>query len=230
VATIKSYLGKVYHADALALLRTMPGESVDAIVTDPMYGTSKNCPYDWGLDPARGDPDKHWAYHQPSYQECLRVLKPGGVLAWAQGAKFCEHFPAWFGGHRVWTLTRYRRRGRNATGHVWVVQTREQAPIEFPHRDSVVIFDTMFSATIPDAMTVRDRKLHPCVKPVQEMAFMIEALTQPGQIVLDCFCGLGSCLIAADQLHRQWIGCDRSRKYCQVARKRLDEIKQKTVA
>ena len=50
---------------------------------------------------------------------------------------------------------------------------------------------------------------------------MVESLTQPGQVVLDCCCGIGSTLIAADLLGRQWIGCDLSRRYCQIAMKRL---------
>ena len=59
---------------------------------------------------------------------------------------------------------------------------------------------------------------------------MIEALTTPGQVVLDCFCGLGSTLVAAQQLGRRWIGCDRSRRYCQVALQRLEELESQQVA
>jgi DNA modification methylase len=68
------------------------------------------------------------------------------------------------------------------------------------------------------------KMLHPCPKPVEEMALLIKALTEPGQIILDCFCGLGSTLVAAQQLGRRWIGCDRSRFYCQIAMRRLAEL------
>ena len=67
------------------------------------------------------------------------------------------------------------------------------------------------------------RKLHPCMKPVEELKFLIESLSKPGDIVLDCFSGLGSTLIAAKRLSRRWIGCDLSKKYCQVAMMRLQE-------
>jgi len=226
---VNHLLNQVWHEDARNLLRALPDASIDAVITDPMYGSAKNCLYDWGPDPARGDPVKHWQYHQPIYQDCLQILKPGGVLAWAMSAKFCEYYHEWFGGHRLWTLTRFRPRGKNATGHVWVVQTREQQPVEFPHRDSLVIYETMFPGFV-DAMTLRRYKVHPCVKPVEEMAFMIEALTEPGQIVLNCFCGLGSGLVAAQLLNRQWIGCDKSRKYAQIAMKRLHDLEQGRVA
>src|SRR5690242_16485495 len=65
------------------------------------------------------------------------------------------------------------------------------------------------------------KQLHPCPKPVEEMEFLIEALTNPGDIILDCFTGAGSTLVAAQQLGRPWIGCDLSRAYCQTAMRRL---------
>jgi site-specific DNA-methyltransferase (adenine-specific) len=216
VATIDRYLGKVYQAHALDLLRTMPVESVDACLADPMYGVrSLYSVYDWGADPAQNDPEKHWQYHKPIYEECRRVLKPGGILAWSAGIKFYDYFPAWFGGHRVWTLTRFGQ-SRIASGHIWIVQTREQRPIAFPaDRDGVIFYR-------PNGL----RGLHPCPKTIEEMKFMIESLTKPGQTVLDCFCGLGTTLVAAEQLGRRWIGCDLSRRYCQIAMKRLAALRK----
>jgi site-specific DNA-methyltransferase (adenine-specific) len=217
MAAIDRYLSKVFHADAFDLLKTMPVESVDAVITDAMYGTA-SVRYEWGTDPAKGDPITHWQYHQPIYQECLRVLKPGGVLAWGQGMKFYEHFASWFGGHRVWPLTRFSKGGVLAVGNIWVVQNRERQPIEVPLRDTLVICDR--------AAQLELKALHPCPKPVEEMAWIIEALTKPGDVILDCFCGLGSTLCSAEQLGRRWIGCDRSRRYCQIALRRLKQLRE----
>ena len=217
---IDTFINKVWHGDARNLLRALPTASLDAVITDAMYGTAKLVQYEWGPDPAKGDPDKHWQYHEPIYR--LRVLKPGGVLAWGQGGKFIRLFPQWFGGHRVWTLTRFADAALIAVGNIWMVQTREQQPIEFPHRDSLVMCNR--GAYLPL------RKLHPCPKPVEEMTFMVENLTEPGQIVLDCCCGLGSTLIAAETLGRRWIGCDLSRTYCQITMKRLAAVAKARVA
>lgn len=211
------YLNKVFCGDSLRLLQGMPGGVVDAIITDPMYGvTSSYSVYDWGADPSKGCPRKHWEYHQPIYEECLRVLKPSGVLAWAVGVKHYDHFPEWFGGHRVWTVLRYwKKRG---TGHAWVVQTRNRSPVPFPtDRDGIIRCE----------LQGRVGHFHPCPKPVEEMLWMVEALTKPDQIILDPFCGIGSTLIAAEQLGRRWIGCDLSRTYGRVALTRLRKTQRK---
>jgi site-specific DNA-methyltransferase (adenine-specific) len=60
---------QLHHGDCLEVLKTMPDNSVDSIVTDPPYGLSFM--------------GKKWDYDVPSVEvwaECLRVLKPGGHL------------------------------------------------------------------------------------------------------------------------------------------------------
>jgi len=57
------------HGDCLEVLRTLPDNSVDSVVTDPPYGLSFM--------------GKKWDYDVPCsevWAECLRVLKPGGHL------------------------------------------------------------------------------------------------------------------------------------------------------
>jgi site-specific DNA-methyltransferase (adenine-specific) len=59
----------LYLGDCLEVLRTLPENSVDSIVTDPPYGLSFM--------------GKKWDYDVPGvdvWAECLRVLKPGGHL------------------------------------------------------------------------------------------------------------------------------------------------------
>lgn len=60
---------QILIGDCLELLRGMPDNSIDSIVTDPPYGLSFM--------------GKRWDYDVPAtevWAECLRVLKPGGHL------------------------------------------------------------------------------------------------------------------------------------------------------
>ncbi|MGW4834725.1 DNA-methyltransferase [Streptomyces globisporus] len=59
------------HGDAIDQLRTLPDQSVAAVVTDP--------PYEIGVAGQAWD-STGIAYSTPMWAECLRVLKPGGHL------------------------------------------------------------------------------------------------------------------------------------------------------
>jgi site-specific DNA-methyltransferase (adenine-specific) len=63
--------------------------------------------------------------------------------------------------------------------------------------------------------------LHPTQKPVMLMQALIELTTQPGQIVLDPFCGSGTTAIAARNTDRHFIACDISTEFCSIANARL---------
>lgn len=67
---------KLIHGDCLKVLKVIPGNSVDSIVTDPPYGLSFM--------------GKKWDYDVPEqaiWEECLRVLKPGGHLLAFSGTR-----------------------------------------------------------------------------------------------------------------------------------------------
>lgn len=66
---IKNEDAQLIHGDCLEVLKGIPDNSVDSIVTDPPYGLSFM--------------GKKWDYDVPGqaiWEECLRVLKPGGHL------------------------------------------------------------------------------------------------------------------------------------------------------
>lgn len=68
----------------------------------------------------------------------------------------------------------------------------------------------------------KESGLHPTQKPVRLMQALIELTTQPGQLVFDPFCGSGSTLVAAQNVNRQYLGCDLNPDYVSVARARLE--------
>ena len=54
----------------------------------------------------------------------------------------------------------------------------------------------------------RERMGYPTQKPLALYERMIEISSNPGEIVLDPFCGCATTVIAAERLDRQWVGCD----------------------
>ena len=94
----------IRHGDCLKVLREMPDNSVDSVVTDPPYGLSNTKPQQvsdvlasWVAGDAEAVPAKRggfmgkdWDSFVPPpavWEECLRVLKPGGHMAVFAGTR-----------------------------------------------------------------------------------------------------------------------------------------------
>lgn len=68
-----------------------------------------------------------------------------------------------------------------------------------------------------------EKTAHPCQYPVALVQRFVRALTSPGDLVADPFCGSGSAGVAAILEGRDFAGCDLSPDYCDIARERLIE-------
>ena len=66
---------------------------------------------------------------------------------------------------------------------------------------------------------------YPTQKPLALLEMIIKASSNPGDLVLDPFCGSGTTCVAAAKLGRRWIGIDLSEKATVLANKRLSELK-----
>jgi len=61
---------------------------------------------------------------------------------------------------------------------------------------------------IPPLQGSPQRLGYPTQKPLPLLKRIIEASSNPGEVVFDPFCGCGTTIYAAHETHRQWIGCD----------------------
>ena len=69
-----------------------------------------------------------------------------------------------------------------------------------------------------------ERTGYPTQKPESLLERFIEASSNEGDLVLDCFCGSGTTAAVAEKLGRRWITCDLGRFAIHTARKRLLSI------
>jgi len=66
------------------------------------------------------------------------------------------------------------------------------------------------------------KNIHPTVKPIKLMSYLITLGSREGDVVLDPFVGSGTTCIAAKMLNRRWIGIDCYPEYCEIASARLE--------
>jgi len=65
------------------------------------------------------------------------------------------------------------------------------------------------------------RNLHPTVKPIELMRYLVRLITPPNGVVLDPFCGTGTTCIAAMLEGFHYVGIDFEPKYCEWAEQRI---------
>lgn len=79
--------------------------------------------------------------------------------------------------------------------------------------------DNVWEITLPSRSA--ERVGYPTQKPLALLRRIIEASSNPGDLVLDPFCGCGTTVHAAQELGRRWTGIDICVTACQVIEKRL---------
>ena len=74
-----------------------------------------------------------------------------------------------------------------------------------------------------------EKTIHPCQFPVELAERLVLSLTNPGDAVLDPYLGVGSSVVAALMHGRRSFGCDVVAEYVEVARQRVEAVRQGTI-
>lgn len=217
MSLINQYLNKIIHGDCVRVMRDMPDNSINLIVTDPPYLVNYRDREGRGV---ANDDWKRTAWLRPAYAEMYRVLKPDSfcvsflgftqaekfILAWnIAGFRMVEHF-VWK--KRYASSTGYAKRHHEAA--YLLTKGRPDKPRYFPP----TVLDWSYTGN----------KLHPTQKPVMSLVPLIKAYSKPGDVVLDPFIGSGTTAVAAKKTGRDYIGIELSEEYYRNAVKRLQQF------
>lgn len=71
------------------------------------------------------------------------------------------------------------------------------------------------------------KTVHPTQKPVELLSYLIKTYSNENDIVLDNCMGSGSTCVACVQTNRHYIGFEICQEYCDIAQKRINEITKK---
>ena len=71
----------------------------------------------------------------------------------------------------------------------------------------------------------KKRYKHPTIKPLPFIENHIINSSNEGDLVVDCFCGSGTTLVAAIRTNRKFIGFEIDKEYYEIAKQRIEEAK-----
>ena len=211
----KDFINKIICGDCLGIMKEIPDKSVDLVLTDPPYGIgkmvsgtmSKKRLHKTRYDCFEDSEEYVKSLCVPAIKECIRIadrviLTPGSR---------CMHFyprPDSFG-----CLFSNSAKGMQLWGSM------DSQPIFYYgrpfdigkriHRCSYQVYEQ------PSC------KEHPCSKPIKLWEKIISLRSKEGDTILDPFLGSGTTAVAAQNLHRNFIGIEISPEYCKIAKQRL---------
>jgi len=218
-------IGVFYHADARDVLRGLPADSIDLIVTDPPYGLglykegsamssskfaeSQGAMYD-------DDPKTIMDMLDETFMHAARLLKPDGH------AYIFFHMTRY---EPIYLMLRRHFGECEATPLIWMKQTTgigdptrtwiySYEPCFWVNRGRILVKPQPFNVLKYDTV---GKKIHSVEKPVALMRHLVEASAVKGEVVLDPFAGSGSTLVAAAQLGCKFIGIEKHQDFYRSA-------------
>ncbi len=127
----------------------------------------------------------------------------------------------WNGHVRVWRWTRGRMEEARRRGLIHTTSSGLACQKRYLDEMKGRPVDSIWDDIPPLQAQSAERVGFPTQKPVALLERVVAASSDPGDVVLDAFCGSGTALVAAQRLGRRWVGVDVSPVACALAARRL---------
>jgi DNA modification methylase len=231
--------------DCLEVMKTIEDSSIDAIITDPPYGTTA-CKWDSVID------------FELMWEQLNRIIKPNGAIVLFAQDKFMAKLMLSDKNHRyniVWDkvmpsghlnakkmplrsdesicvfykklptynpqITIGRKNNSKSTKEAegnrnYNKYEQKQNTSNLKYPKSIVSFQKDHPS----------KTIHSTQKPIELMEYLIKTYTNENETVLDFTMGSGTTMVACVNTNRNGIGIEMDENYFNIAKKRVEEKKE----
>lgn len=215
---------ELYQGDCLELMKNIPDNSVDLLLTDPPYGIDYQ-------SVRRKDKTKRMSKilnDKKPFTDFIpliksKIAKTGGILCftrWDVQQIFIDEFIR--NGLKPKNVLIWDKKSHSMGNLKKAFGGRYESIIWIPNDDFK--FKSGRPQDLISVPRVPPHKLiHPSEKPVKLLEFLIEKTTSQNATVLDCFMGSGSTGVACINTNRNFIGMELDERYYKIAENRIDK-------
>ena len=240
-------INEVHQGDCLELMKLIPDKSIDAIISDPPYGTTA-CKWDTIIP------------FEPLWEQYKRIIKDNGAIVLTASQpftsalvmsnikmfKYCWYWDKEVGSGSLLAKIQPLRSIEDICvfykkQSIYNPQMEKRDKKKFrplPKKNASEIYN--INPKIIDynngeyiypknKITINGKakelnskyKIHPTQKPVALFEYLIKTYTNEGDLVLDNCAGSGTTGVACKKTGRNYILIEISEKYCKIAEERL---------
>lgn len=237
---------ELMQGDCLERMKEIPDGSVDMVLTDPPYGTTRNkwdsvIPLDlmWG---------EIWRVLKPNGACVLFASQPFTSILVSSQIKYYKYEWVWvknlktgnlnarrmpMGGHETLQVfykkpPTYNPQKRQRTTEVKSGNKKNSKTSNYGAQREDYL-DRQSDMISPDTALLNIKcvhnssgKVHPTQKPVALMEYLIKTYTNESETVLDFTMGSGTTGVAAKNLNRNFIGIELDEGYFNIAKERIE--------
>ena len=228
---------QIHRADSSDLIKTVPDQSVDLILTDPPYNlgsySTGNIKMNWRSDFNNDIAAWDHEHFSPAMwvSQFKRILKPtGNIFAFTSYNLLGEwhrafdsefdtfQFMVW---HKTNPAPKLRKAGFLNSCELIVCMWNKGHTWNFGKQNEMHNF--IQTPICMGGERLKDPK-HPTQKPVSVLKHILKIASNPGDLVFDPFMGVGSTGIAALDMDRRFLGADKEASYVLAAKKRIEDL------
>ena len=244
---------KLFNGDCLEVMKGIEDKSIDAIITDPPYGTTA-CKWDSVID------------FELMWEQLNRIIKPNGAIVlfgsepfssalrmsniknykydWVwrknRGSNFATLKYQPFKEHE--TISVFNKHNYYPIKQKRAKSGQDREKYKRRNRPNGNIMGGSFKNNGKEFYENPDKELrfpssvqkfntevgkHPTQKPVALMEYLIKTYTNENETVLDFTMGSGSTGVACYNTNRNFIGIEQDENYFNIAQNRIEESKYK---
>ena len=238
---LEEFLNKIINGDCLEVLRKLPDESIDLVVTSPPYNLKNSTGN--GMKDGRGGKwanaalidgyenyddcmpnDEYAKWQHEVLLECLRVIKDDGAIfynhKWRVQAGLIQDRRDIVYDVPLRQIIIWQRKGGINFNSGYFLPTYEVIYLIAKKNFKLAPHSNRYG-DVWDIMQ-EQRNDHPAPFPVELPYRLIQLYSYRDDVVLDPFMGSGTTGVACKKTNRKFIGIEKEKKYFEMARERIE--------